>query len=215
MQRVAFGGPWYGSKVDTRLCLSLLQFVTLGPRFGLVPEEVVIGDGMLDLTRNELMVKALRSGCDWFLSADADCSFIGQIPELGVTLRQFDIPEVALVGAPVRCGLNDRWNVTFEGGFDTTLERPLLAGKVKQIGFGLVAFRLAWYREHWPKLDSLHVPFFQTKVMQDGSGGFKSLSEDYNHCAVVRAVGGHVVCDPRIVVKHHVVRAGHPLAANE
>ena len=206
---VTFGGPWYGSKLDTRLCVSLIQLVTEGAKAGIIPDRLINKDGMLDLSRNQLLAEALAAPCDWLLSIDADCSFINQTSALGDALERWNAVEVALVAAPALCGNHGGWNVREPDGSPVTNLTP---GPVARIGFGLVAFRLAWYREHWKV--SL-APFFQTVVQGDGCGNYKSTTEDYGHCDEVRRRGGLVICEPRIRIKHHVTRAGHPLSVYE
>jgi len=209
MQTLAFGGPWYGSKLDTRLCLSLIQLVAHGPAAGLLPEHIVVKDGMLDLSRNQILAEALATPCKWLLSVDADCSFIGQIQALGEALARWDHAGVALVAAPTHCGTRDEWNVVDSYGKSPILVTP---GPVSRIGFGLVAFHLPWYRQNWPIGED---PYFQTVVQSDGLGSFKTVSEDYGHCSRVNAMGGLAICEPSIRVKHHIVRAGHPFSDYE
>lgn len=235
--RIAFGGPWYTSKVDTRLLISILQLVVDGPRCEILaeqrlsPEMLITDDAMLDLCRNSLMARALETPLDWFVSVDADCSFIGQVPMLARVLAEHNRPDTAMVAAPVKCGNSDAYNVVVndeQPGFDAERTRPAAPTHVARIGFGFVAFNLSWYKTNWPRVlvgssnggsrHELWDTFFQTLIAPawiNGKPGFRALTEDYTHCRRVRELGGRVICDPRLMVKHHVVRAGNPLAALE
>jgi len=222
MQRIAFGGPWYHSQVDTRLLISVVQLTGTGPQVGLLPTVLLPGDGMLDLSRNVLLAQALGTDCDWYVSFDADCSFIGQIAALATTLAEHNQPNVALVAAPVRLGQNSVYNVVLDDqwpSYTAEMERPTLVQDVARIGFAFVAFRLQWYREKWPRIDGGtpldYQTFFQTTVVPDGHGSFKSNTEDYFHCVKVHNLDGRMVCDPRLRVKHHIARAGSPEAETE
>jgi hypothetical protein len=216
---VFLGGCWYGSKVDARLAQSLVDFTTRAHQWGVNVTTVNYQDGMLDIARNRLLAEAIASGADWLLSVDADCSFVGQAEPLCRSLVAHQRSDVALVGAPVKQG-NAEWNVLdmeeqrFGKGREFPSAGPFDCGS---IGFGLVAFRCGWYASNWPRQDRAFVPFFQTVVYPDRKAkfGMGAWGEDFGHCRAIRDRGAHVVCDPRIRVKHHVVRPGHPWAADE
>jgi hypothetical protein len=212
---VVLGGPWYGSKVDARLLQACVQFACAAPDLGVFVREVVYEDGMLDVSRNRLLARAIATGADWLLSVDADCSFQDQLEPLSQMLKRELLSEVALVGAPVKQG-NGVWNV-LDFGDQRLSAPPSVVGPVGSVGFGLVAFRCGWYAKNWPRQGSHFVPFFQSIVLPDPGKpwGMGAWGEDFGHCKAVRDRGGKVMVDPKIRVRHHVVRPGHPAAKDE
>lgn len=212
---VALGGPWYGSKVDARLAQSLVQFSAAATHFDVAVRDVIYEDGMLDLSRHRLLARAIAAGFDWLVSVDSDCSFMDQERAICAALRRQLLSEVAIVAAPVRQGTGD-WNVT--NFADQRLAAPPTESTtVGAIGFGWVAFRCGWYASHWPRQDRHFVPMFQTVILPAPGQkfGVGAWGEDFGHCKAVRDLGGKVVCDPSIRVRHHMVRPGHPAAKDE
>jgi hypothetical protein len=201
---LVIGGPWYRSTVDARLLSTIVSVVTEAPRRNFRPLQISYQDGLLDLARNRLMTGALRTGADWLVSFDSDCSLVGDHPgPLFDALSTCYQPDIALVAAPARCA-DGRWNVQTLDGEPWRLG----AGReqVACIGFGLVAFRLGWYAKHWPA----DIPYFQTVITPDAKIplGWAPVGEDYGHCHAVRNLGGRVVCAHDIALDHHVTRAG-------
>jgi len=209
---IVAGGPWYGSRVDSRLLASMVQFYCEAHAYRLRPTHVLLEDGLLDLSRNRLLSRAIETRADWFISVDSDISFDDQSRAIAESLWRHKRSDIAIVGAPARCG-NGRWNVLDLSEQPIGDERPTTVMDCGSIGFGWVAFRLGWYVQHWPK----GAPFVQTLIYPDPRAkyGWGAWGEDYGHCKAVRDLGGRIICDPSIRVKHHMVRPGHPAARDE
>lgn len=221
MVTFAIGGPWYGTRIDARLAFTLMTVAASSSSYGATPMRAIYEDGLLDVSRNRLMTKAFRAGVDWFVSIDADISARDDeqfTRALANALQQFHRDDVALVGAPCKTGAGV-WNVVLDERAppkDPTRRidwrKEVAPRDVHRLGFGVVAFRLAWYAEHWPRAGVWFAPFFQTLVTPDANAphGFGGYGEDYGHCNAVRDLGGRVICDPRLDVRHHVSRPGSP-----
>lgn len=201
MQPIFFGGPWYRA-THPKLTVSAMKFAVLSPAFGYQVHGISFTDGMLDVGRNILLERAMIGGATWFLSADADVSFDNRAEEICRALDEAPY-NAAVVGAPLELP-DGAANVVDEK--DNLLpwiwlkkDRPMF--RVNKVGFGLVAFRLAWYEAKWPKTEA----YFQSRVARVGSS-FLNFGEDYNHCQRVRELGGEVWCDPRIGATHEMGR---------
>jgi len=72
--------------------------------------------------------------------------------------------------------------------------------EAEKIGFGIVAFRLHWYREYWPRGPWLRSRFH----FGDGLNEMERESQDYTHCEQVQELGGVVLADPRVVAGHEI-----------
>jgi hypothetical protein len=110
---------------------------------------------------------------------------------------------VALVGFPMPKGHGGPNVIDLD--MKEPKDFPKKRREVAGVGTGAVAFRLDWYRAHWPADDAL--PWFQTVIVKEG-GDIFHIGEDYGHCGLVRRRGGKVVIDPRAQWKHHTARAG-------
>lgn len=207
MRRFVIGGPYYQSKIDFRLAMTMQQIVGWAPHHKWEPLGVIAEDTMLDLARNLLMDKAISMGADWLISLDADISLFN--PRAVFAALDAARPDVACVGFPARCG-NGRWNVVMGG--KTVESKPTERCDVERIGTGAIAFRLGWYVKHWPKDE----PFFQTHCLRHPTTGkLYTVGEDYGHCNAIASLGGRVVCDPSVRVIHHTARIGSPAARAE
>jgi hypothetical protein len=213
--RVLLGGPWYGCKVDARLAQSLAQFCVGAVPLGVLVDDIVFADGLLDLSRNRLLAQAIAAGVDWLVSIDSDCSFKDQYVAICDALKRWKRTDVAILAAPVKRG-DGGWNV-LDLDERTIAELPKTAGPVGSVGFGFVAFNTGWYSLNWPRVDRHWAPFFQTIVYPDplSKWGMGAWGEDYGHCKAVRDKGGKIIVDPAIRVPHHCVRPGHPAAKDE
>jgi len=201
MLRVVVGGPWYRTQIDTRAMVSIVALVVDAPRCGAAVVKLAGQDGLLDMSRNRLLDDAIRSGADWFLSLDADCSIVNP-RTVYAALHDARRQDVALVGFPALEG-SGRLNVV---GLDCQRLAAPPAGQleVSRVGFGAVAFRLGWYATHWPR----DLPYCHTLPARDEHGRWGAIGEDFGHCLEVRRLKGRVLVDGRVVVQHHMSRAG-------
>lgn len=198
----AVGGPWYRTQVDARCALTIASIALrwVGARL------IYMGgqDAPLDLARNRLLYAALNhpGKPDWLISLDADMSIpASHIMAFFDALRETRDKDVAIVGVPAYQG-GGQVNVV---DLDMTRPRDLPSKRreVAGIGTGIVAFRIDWYRQNWPK----DLVWFQTVAYFDGSGQPAMAGEDFGHCAQVRRYGGKIVCDGRVRCEHHMERA--------
>jgi hypothetical protein len=205
------GGPWYRSQIDARCATSLVTLALVGEMCNARLLALMFEDGLLDMSRGRLMQRALDSGADWLISLDADSALpstdaMEHARRVFQALAETRDEAVAIVGFPMRQG-HGGYNVIEVGGKRCDL-RPSKRRETAAIGTGAIAFRLAWYREHWPS----DMPFFQTVMRRDGAKLW-AIGEDYGHCGRVGSLGGKVICDGRVRFIHHTARPGTPEAA--
>lgn len=195
MIRVAIGGPVHRdvSPLSERTVIRLLARARqYGARVVHCQRERGCS---IDLNRCRLMSAALATNAEWLLSLDADAA----VDDVDQLFRMMvDCPRDApLIAAPAEVTRAGHWNIIADGV--PLLARPDGVQVVDCVGFGVVAFNLAWYRKHWP--DGM-APWFQTEIQYEIGAGWQKYTEDYHHCDVLRSGGANILVDGRVTVQH-------------
>lgn len=188
--RLLLGGPAYRMEVDARHAASMLAFACRAQSRGVEVLGAMYAHGTpVAYARNDLFREALADPGkpDVLLWWDSDCATPG-VHHDALIAALVRPPPCLIIPTPQRNGTSNVW-----------LDKRTRIAKVQPDGekrdcwaggFGAVAFRLDWYREHWPA-----APWFQDgwdpEVAAESQGdGY--TSEDYNHCRGVWSRGGKV-----------------------
>jgi len=210
--RVQFSIPAYRSIVHTKTALCFGDFL-LEAKVG---KKWDIGVSMpdhpdVDWAQNMLFKKAMDMEFDVCLMMGSDNHASGKdLVRMIEVLFSLDpksvccpLLHIACIAAPCEHrggGLNV--GARTEQGKQSAIA-AIAEGKVfipEKIGLGIVAFRMQWYRDNWPRGPWLRSRFH----FGDGAGEMERESQDYTHCEQVQELGGVVLADPRVIAGHEI-----------
>lgn len=205
--RVAIGVPAYGFKVDMA---QVPMWISLGAALSANEDKLQLGHVAtvhmcpVDHARNTIIYEGLEAGCDWVFMIDADIFHTTSTGADGSDILQMiwsgNKVNAAVVGAPVLARRKDAKRMALRQtpyGW-AHLEPAEYEGQVvpvDRLATAFMAVNLGWLRTSWPE-----TPWFVTTNLPGGKPTI--IGEDYSFCDGIRARGGAVLCDGRLLPKH-------------
>jgi hypothetical protein len=206
--RLAYGIPAYRQQVNVGHVGQALAMRTVADHFA-APLLLTWGDSCcLAWTRRHMMDWAIKQGCAWLLTADADTYHL-RAGDIVAMLVEGVKRDAAIIASPVRMRNRNGFNLAKvnDQGEEFAYAEDDFRGKVievDQIGTGFMAINLDWIRACWPSESGGAFWFamdqVESSVETNGRPGWNG--EDYHFCRGVRARGGLILADGRFEPIH-------------